>query len=134
MMVVMFARISLFSARARKSCAQLRQRSVDKSGMRLCCAVLALTTLCASPAAAQERWVFVQALVVSDHTPNLSPKLEAALADRRILSATAASTMVAARHSSSTPQLDEQELARAQALVTRVTNAIRMGDSPAVYC
>lgn len=127
---MMKVRMSLFSARARESCAQLGRRFVDKSGMRLCCVVLALVTLIAPGAAsAQDRWVFVQALVVSEQAPNLAAMLESAVGDRRVLSTTAASTLVEARHSSPAPKLDEQEISRAQALVTRVTNAIRMGEA-----
>lgn len=125
----MRVRIHLFSAREGESCAQLAQQSVDKSGMRLCCMVLAMVALCSPGVGAQDRWVFVPALAGSEPAPNLTTKLETAVGDRRVMSAEAAATMVEARHSSAAPRLDEQEVARALALVTRVTDSIRMGDN-----
>jgi hypothetical protein len=97
--------------------------------MRLCCVVLAIVALGASGAGAQDRWVFVPARVGAEATPNLASRLETAVGDRRIISSTSAATMVEARHSSAAPHLDEQEINRALALVTRVTDSIRMGEA-----
>lgn len=96
--------------------------------MRLCCAVLLMMAFCAATVGAQDRWVFVPATVVGSEGAPATLRLESAIADPRVTSNRAAATMVAARDSSEAPQLDEREIRRALDLVTRATQAIRMGD------